>query len=139
MADKTNEKSGDAAPSQAELTVLKHLWASGPQSAREVQDAVSGATGWSYSTTRTLLTRMVQKGLVEKADERGLALYSAGARKVDLIGRMIRNFSQRVLELDGALPASAFADSKLLDESELEELAALLDRDADTGAKEDGQ
>ena len=121
----------DQAPSQSELTVLKQLWSGGEQSAREVHERVAAATGWSYSTTRTLLTRMVQKGLVEKRDSHGLALYAAAQRKVDLIGRMIRNFSRRVLELDEALPASAFADSKLLDEAELSELSRLLDQEED--------
>ena len=117
------------APSETEFLILKHLWSAGRQSAREVHEGVTEETGWSYSTTRTVLTRMVQKGLVEKGDSHGLALYSAGQAKVDLIGRMIRNFSRRVLELDGAPPASAFADSKILDEDELEELSRLLEED----------
>ena len=121
----------DTSPSDAELTVLKHLWARGVQSAREVHDGVSAETGWSYSTTRTLLARMIQKELVEKQDSHGLTLYSASAGKVDLISRMIRNFSQRVLDLDSVLPASAFAESKLLDEADLEELTRLLEEDQD--------
>lgn len=121
----------DQAPSQAELVVLKQLWASGEQSAREVHDQVATATDWSYSTTRTLLARMVQKGLVEKRDSHGLALYAAGEAKVSLIGKMVKSFSQKVLELDGSLPVSAFSDSKLLDEGELDELSRLLEDDVD--------
>ena len=119
----------DQSPSQAELVVLKQLWANGEQSAREVHERVSAATDWSYSTTRTLLSRMVQKGLVEKSDSHGLALYDAAEAKVSLIGKMVKSFSQKVLELDGALPVSAFTDSKLLDESELDELSRLLEED----------
>ena len=43
---------------RTELAILKPLWAAGRLSAREVHDAVTGETGWSYSTTRTVLTRM---------------------------------------------------------------------------------
>ena len=46
------------AANRSELTILKQLWVKSPRSAREVQDAISGETGWSYSTTRTLLTRI---------------------------------------------------------------------------------
>ena len=46
-----------------------------------------------------------------------------------MIGKMIRNFSEKVLEIGGGLPASAFADSKLLDEDEYEELVKLLEED----------
>lgn len=121
----------DQAPSQAELIVLKQLWASGEQSAREVHERVAMVTDWSYSTTRTLLARMVQKGLVGKRDSHGLALYEAAETKVTLIGKMVKSFSQKVLELDGALPVSAFSDSKLLDEGELDELSRLLEEDED--------
>lgn len=121
----------DQAPSQAELIVLKQLWASGEQSAREVHERVATVTDWSYSTTRTLLARMVQKGLVEKRDSHGLALYEAAETKVALIGKMVKSFSQKVLELDGSLPVSAFSDSKLLDEGELDELSRLLEEDED--------
>jgi len=121
----------DQAPSQAELIVLKQLWASGEQSAREVHERVATVTDWSYSTTRTLLARMVQKGLVEKRDSHGLALYEAAETKVTLIGKMVKSFSQKVLELDGSLPVSAFSDSKLLDEGELDELSRLLEEDED--------
>ena len=119
----------EQAPSQAELVVLKQLWASGEQSAREVHERVAESTDWSYSTTRTLLARMVQKGLVIKRDSHGLALYVAGEEKVSLIGKMVKSFSRKVLELDGSLPVSAFSDSKLLDESELDELSRLLEED----------
>lgn len=121
----------DQAPSQAELIVLKQLWASGEQSAREVHERVATVTDWSYSTTRTLLARMVQKGLVEKRDSHGLALYEAAQTKVTLIGKMVKSFSQKVLELDGSLPVSAFSDSKLLDEGELDELSRLLEEGED--------
>lgn len=121
----------DQAPSQAELIVLKQLWASGEQSAREVHERVATVTDWSYSTTRTLLARMVQKGLVEKRDSHGLALYEAAETKVTLIGKMVKSFSQKVLELDGSLPVSAFSDSKLLDEGELDELSRLLEEGED--------
>jgi predicted transcriptional regulator len=45
------------------------------------------------------------------------------------------DFVQRVLEIDAPLPAQAFADSRLLDQGELEELEALL-REATGGERE---
>ncbi|MBO6796400.1 BlaI/MecI/CopY family transcriptional regulator [Maricaulis sp.] len=119
----------DISPSPAELTVLKHLWAVGPQSARETHKVVAGPTGWSPSTTRTVLTRMVQKGLVTKADSHGLAVFEAKVRKVDLIGRMIREFTEDVLELRGPLPSTAFTNSDLLSDDEANDLMKLLDEE----------
>lgn len=116
-----------ATPSPAELAVLKHLWEDGAQSARTVHTKVSEETGWSYSTTRTLITRMAEKGLVAKTDTQGLAVYEAKVEKLSLMSRMIRDFASNVLEIDGPLPATAFANSKLLTEDEARELSKLLE------------
>ena len=41
-----------------DLQILKTLWSAERMSSREVHDALLKETGWSYSTTRTLLARM---------------------------------------------------------------------------------
>ncbi|WP_339335577.1 BlaI/MecI/CopY family transcriptional regulator [uncultured Maricaulis sp.] len=126
------------APSQAELAVLKHLWTAGPQSAREVQDGIAAATGWSYSTTRTLLARMTEKGLVKRQDVHGLSVFEARVEKVTLMGRLIRDFAANVLDMDGPLPATTFAGSRLFSEEEAQALTALLEMSDETG-KGEGQ
>lgn len=116
-----------AEPNPSELEVLKALWSHDRLSAREVHDQIGEAQGWSYSTTRTVIQRMVDKGLVNKDSVHGLAVFAAADRKVDLISRLVRSFTKRVLEADPtALPASAFAGSRLLDDAERAELDALL-------------
>ncbi|WP_417488134.1 BlaI/MecI/CopY family transcriptional regulator [Maricaulis sp.] len=126
------------APSQAELAILKHLWTAGPQAAREVQDRIAGPTGWSYSTTRTLLARMTEKGLVERQDVHGLSVFSAKVEKVTLMGRLIRDFAANVLDMDGPMPATTFANSRLFSEQEAEALTRLLEsasEDSEGGSK----
>lgn len=118
-------------PSQAELAVLKHLWKAGAQSAREVQAAIVEDTGWSYSTTRTLLTRMTDKGLIARKDVHGLSVFSAKVEKVSLMGRMIRDFAANVLDMDGPLPGTAFASSRLFSEDEAEALTRMLEQSGD--------
>lgn len=116
-----------AEPNPSELEVLKALWSSQRLSAREVHDRIGEAQGWSYSTTRTVIQRMVDKGLVTKDSVHGLAVFAAADRKVDLISRLVRSFTARVLELDGPLPVTAFSGSAILSPDELEELEQLLD------------
>jgi BlaI family penicillinase repressor len=117
----------DAAPSPSELSVLKQLWTCGAQSAREVHNALLAETAWSYSTTRTLLARMTEKELVARQDVHGLSVFEARVEKVSLMSRLIRNFAADVLELDGPMPATAFANSKLFSEAEAEALTRLLE------------
>ena len=113
-------------PTKPELAILKLLWRRKRLSAREISDEIADHLGWSYSTLRTVLERMHEKGLLAKAQKEGVNVYAAEISKVALLGRMILDFSGRVLELDAAPAAVTFADSKLLTDEEIEELDKLL-------------
>ncbi len=114
------------APSNAELELLKCLWRNGSCSARELHTAVAPVLDWSYSSTRKTLERMVDKGLASERSAHGLNVYSAEVGKVATLAALSADFARRVLELDGALPVQAFADSRLLSETDLKQLEALL-------------
>lgn len=120
---------------RTELSVLKQLWSGSRMSAREVHDAVSRETGWSYSTTRTILTRMEEKGLVARAEVHGVAVYSPAMSRVAVLGAMARELTRDVFDIKGALPASMFADSPHLSREELEELDAILNAEDDTNSQ----
>lgn len=113
-------------PSPSEMEVLKVLWAKTQLSARELQEHIQQSQSWSRSTIRTLLTRMVDKGLVIQDDGHGLALFRPGVSKAKVITAMVKSFSAQVFDLDRPIPITAFADSPLLDEADLEEIEALL-------------
>jgi predicted transcriptional regulator len=100
-------------------------------SAREAQGHAGPELGWAVSTTRTTLERMRAKGLLERRSVHGVAVYAPAERKVDVIGRLLRRL-RGVLDIEGDLPASAFAGSRLLSPDELEELDALLAADGET-------
>ena len=124
-----------ADPSDAELDLLKLFWRDGPLSARAVHDQIGPQLGWAPSTTRTVLERMCGKGLLERGDVEGLAVFTAARGKVDVLGRALHKFARQVLEIDGPLSAQAFTGSQLLSTDEIAELQALLD--ADTPASSD--
>jgi len=52
-----------AQPSDAEWKVLNALWRGNPASARELLNRLR-EEGWAYTTLKTMLTRMQEKGLV---------------------------------------------------------------------------
>ena len=122
-------------PSDLELEVLKAFWRGGAMSAREAQGLIEPELGWTTSTTRTVLERMVAKGLLVRRSVHGLAVYETHKGKVDVIGGVL-NRLRGLLEIDGRLPASAFAGSQILSETEIEELEALLNT---AGSKATGE
>ena len=127
-----------ATANKTELSVLKQLWPDQRKSAREIHDGVSEEMGWSYSTTRTVITRMEEKGLLTRAELHGVAVYAPTLSRVQVLGAMARELTRQVFDIKGALPASMFADSPHMTKAELEELDVILNAD-DTNDGKDGQ
>jgi BlaI family penicillinase repressor len=122
----------DALPqlAPAELDVMKVLWNRGRLSAREVHEQLGGRTGWAYSTTRTVMERMVTKGLLKRERFHGLHLYAPSVSRPAGLAALVRSFAEDVLELRRVPVAALFAESEALTREELEELRALLEEGA---------
>jgi predicted transcriptional regulator len=115
--------------SRSELDVMKVLWSApeGRLSAREVHDQLAGPLDWAYSTTRTVLDRMAKKSLLDRQSFHGVLLYAPRISRPLGLARMVRDFAERVLELDHGAVVPLFARSEALTADEVEELARLLD------------
>jgi BlaI family penicillinase repressor len=58
-----------------EWTIIKAIWAAEPCTAPDIQQALAKKTKWTYSTVRTLMDRMVGKGLLNAEKIRNVTLY----------------------------------------------------------------
>ena len=114
-------------PSEYELKLLRALWRAPRLSAREIQDATSAETQWSYSATRKTLDRMEEKGLVRVELVHGVKTYAAARPKLETLAGLIRDFARNVLDADAPMPVAAFSHSKLLDDEEIRALEAMLE------------
>jgi BlaI family penicillinase repressor len=61
----------------AEWTIIKAIWEHEPCTAPDIQQKLEKKTAWTYSTVRTVMDRMVVKGLLKAKKERNLTLYSS--------------------------------------------------------------
>ncbi len=113
--------------SKAELDLMRILWEAGRSSAREVHDRLTGSYDWAYSTTRTMLDRMVAKGYVERASFHGVNLYVPTISRPQGLARLVHDFAGRVLEGDAGSVVALFASSSRLSEAEIDELQQLVD------------
>jgi predicted transcriptional regulator len=113
-------------PSPTELSLLKALWKGAPLSSRALHDQVVDELGWTYSSTRKTLERMLDKGMVAQDAANGIQVYRPLLEKVGTLAAFAHDFSHRVMEMDAPLTAAMFSGSKLVDASELEQLDQLL-------------
>lgn len=112
--------------SKAEYAILRILWKNGKQSVREVHDQITQTSGWAYTTTKTMMDRMIGKDLLKREEFHGIFLYTPLITRPQGLARLIEFFADRVLEMDAASVVSLFTTSKAITPEEIEELTSLL-------------
>src|ERR1051326_6740488 len=111
---------------KAEWIIINAVWDSEPCSAPGVQQRLAKKTRWTYSTVRTLMDRMVAKGLLTAEKVRNLSLYRSAitqqqAQRGELLYALKHAFN-------GALTPmlQCLLDAGDLSEAELDEIGSLI-------------
>ena len=110
----------------AEWEIIQVVWANEPCAAPTVQEELVGRRKRSYSTVKTLMDRMVTKGLLTAERIRNLILYRAAiTRKQAQKGEVMRTVKRA---FDGAFtPMMQFMlDNTNLSKRQLNELEKLI-------------
>lgn len=66
-----------------EWAIIKEVWRHEPATAPAVQEALHKEKGWSYSTVRTIMDRMVAKGILTSEKLRNLTLFRSVIKQAD--------------------------------------------------------
>ncbi len=115
-------------PTDAELAILKVLWAHGPSTVRAVHEALKASS--AYTTTLKMLQIMHDKGLVERDTSKRSHVYQPALSEevaqrslvTDLLDRVfegsVARLTMRALSLERASPAELAELRALLDEHE---------------------
>ena len=117
--------------SKAEYDILRVLWKKGQQTVREVHDQLQSFHGWAYTTTKTMMDRMVTKGLLNRETFHGIYLYQPLITRPVGLARLVQFFADRVLEMDASSVVAMFAQSKAITPDEMQELEDLLKEQQD--------
>ncbi|MDI6449282.1 BlaI/MecI/CopY family transcriptional regulator [Anaerobaca lacustris] len=111
---------------EAEWEIIQVVWEHEPCAAPTVQEALQARKKWTYSTVKTLMDRMVAKGLLSTERIRNLILYRSAvtqkqARKGEVAKTLTRAFG-------GAFtPMMQFMlESHSLSDTELAELESMI-------------
>jgi len=119
-----------------EWTIMQAVWENEPCAAPSVQEILEKETSWSYSTVKTMMDRMVEKGLLSTERIRNLILYSSIITKKNAQSGEIMKAMKRAF--DGALtPMMQFLlNSRNLSDEELVQLEQMIKDKKDKTAKE---
>jgi BlaI family penicillinase repressor len=115
--------------SESEWTVMEALWKKSPQTASEVARALYKRTGWAQNTVRTLLTRLLEKGALQAADNTsGIRQYSPDVERDTCVRVESDSFLQRVFKGAAKPLLVHFANNAKLTPAEVRELKRLFDQ-----------
>lgn len=111
---------------ESEWAIIKAVWETEPCAAPDIRQKLQRQTAWTYSTVRTLMDRMVVKGLLAADKVRNLTIYrSAVTREQAQRGELFYALKHA---FDGALTpmVQCLLDTGHLSANELTELEALI-------------
>ena len=113
----------------AELAVLKVLWAGGPLTAKAITEVVypDGAES-EFAAVHSFLQRLERKGLVTRDRSSFVHVFSTTATQADVLGQELETLVER-LGADSIAPLiMQLIDQKRLSKSEAAQIRRLLDR-----------
>jgi len=86
---------------EAEWAIIKVVWQKQPCAAGTVQETLAKSKGWAYSTVKTTMDRMVEKGFLQIGKIRNLQLFRSRITEVDAKRAEFRKMLKRAF--NGAL------------------------------------
>lgn len=111
---------------EAEWTVIKAVWDGEPCTAPAIQEKLFAQTEWTYSTVRTLMDRMVSKGLLTADKARNVTLYRtavtrAQAQRGELLYALKHAFNGALTPM-----VQCLLDTKEVSRTELDQIKRLI-------------
>jgi predicted transcriptional regulator len=115
-------------PTDAELAILRVLWARGPSTVREVHEALRATQGSGYTTVLKLLQIMTDKGLVGRDESQRAHVYVPRSSEQRTQRQLLGDLADRAFGGSSAkLVLQALAGHRATSK-ELRDIRALLDQ-----------
>jgi predicted transcriptional regulator len=112
--------------SEAEHIVMEVLWHESPLGAAEVAERIAPARGWSARTVKTMLSRLLAKGVLLHDEEGRRFLYRPKLSRADFVARESRRLLDRMFGGRVTPLVAHLAERDNLSDRDIEEIEALL-------------
>ena len=113
--------------SDSEWIVMEVLWRLGSAAAGDVIAELASQKDWNHRTIRTLLSRLVEKGVVEAVASGNRSFYRSAVRREKCVRQESRSFLEKVFGGDTAELLVHFVRNSKMNAEELQRLRKLLD------------
>ena len=114
--------------STAELDGLKVLWDLGTATVRDVlEHPAAAARGWAYTTAQTLLSRLSDKGFIERIKDGRAFTFRPLVNRDDLLGAELDGLAERICEGQSMPLLLNLVHSERLSPADIHRLRNLID------------
>lgn len=126
-------------PTDAELIILRILWARGPSTVRQVHEVLTRERPTAYTTALKLLQIMTDKGLVVRDESDRTHVYHARTSEDQTQRQLVRDLLDRAFGGSASKLVMQALAARRATAEELGEIRRLLDRrDADKDRNREG-
>ena len=115
-------------PTDVELQILRVLWSGGPQTVRQIHEALSGLRSSGISTTLKMVQVMTDKGLLVRDDARRPQVYRTARPQEQTQLQMLDYLIQQAFGGSAMKLVLRAAAAKRIAPAELAEIKRLLER-----------
>jgi BlaI family transcriptional regulator, penicillinase repressor len=120
-------------PTNAELEILGILWEHGPQTVKQVHDAVRLTRDIGYTTVLKLMQVMTEKGLVERDESERSHVYAALVPEKKVKRKLVSDLVERAFAGSAASLVQQLLSAKRASPEELDQIRAILDEHTTRG------
>ena len=120
-------------PTEAELAILRVLWARGPSTVRDVFDALGGEG--AYTTVLKTLQIMTEKGLVRRDESARTHVYEAAFSEDQTQKQLVSDLLDRVFDGSAAKLVLQALEAGKASPGEIAEIRKLLDKHKQGGRR----
>lgn len=113
---------------QSERFIMEKLWEESPRTIMQLFRALEKEQGWSKSTVGTLLTRMVEKGIIYYEEGGRARQYYPAVQKEDAAVAETESLIRRVYQGSASLMISTLIRKNAISSEDREELYRILQK-----------
>jgi len=112
----------------SEWMIMELLWDEAPLTVTQIARAMEEKTGWTKSTTKTLINRMAAKGLLRLQEGEKAREYYPAIPRSEAVLAETESLLARLYNGSLGLMVNTLVEKKSLSRREIEELRAILDK-----------
>lgn len=112
--------------SNSEWHIMESLWEQSPKTATQLIRAMETETGWSKSTTKTVLRRMEQKGYLAYQEGEKAREYYPLLKREEVVESETSNFINRIYNGSLGLMVNTLVKKQEIPDEEMEELYRII-------------